>query len=274
MWNVVPDEGFRMRCARKRISVPVKNKVLKIKRFWHLVLVLALSGVVHADPCDANLIGLWTFDEGDGNTVEDSSAYNNDGVTTSPTPTWVAGYPGDPCDSAMDFDGASDYLVCAVREGNTPGTYPAELMPDKFTVSLWTKLDSFGYYEGFVSNGYEDGACGFFLQNGGNGNNFGMSMGTTTGWWDIETPTIYETDRWYHLTAVYDGQYASVYVDGYLAAGPDNVSTITWVWEGANDVNGYPSSFVIGTLTDEGYGDPGLPVDGVIDEVRFYNYAM
>ncbi|MHC4747428.1 MAG: hypothetical protein ACYS18_08950 [Planctomycetota bacterium] len=38
------------------------------------VLVLALSGVVHADPCDANLIGLWTFDEGDGNTVEDSSA--------------------------------------------------------------------------------------------------------------------------------------------------------------------------------------------------------
>jgi hypothetical protein len=248
-----------------------------------IVLLLGLSGVVQAEPNDANLIGWWKFDEGTGTMVEDSSAYDNNGVTVSSTPTWVDGYPGDPCDSAMDFDGVGDgegglgdYVLCAEREGNNPGTYPAELMPDTFTIACWTRLDAFTYYGGFVSNGYEDGECGFYLQNGGNGNNFGMSMGTTTGWWDIETPTPvnYDTDRWYHLAATYDGQYASIYVDGELAAGPDDVSSINWVWEDDNDVNYYPSNFVIGSLKDEGYEDEGYPVDGVIDDVRFYNYAL
>jgi len=232
------------------------------------ILLLTLSGVVQADPCDANLIGWWKFDEGDSNTVEDSSAYDNNGVTVSPTPTWVGGSPGDPCDSAMDFDGSSDYLLCAERDGNDPGTYPAELMPDTFTISCWTKLDSFQYYGGFVSNGM-DGESGFFLQGGGNGNNFGLSM-MTNDWYDVETPTIYDTDRWYHLAATYDGQFANLYVNGDLAAVPTNVSgPIRWNISG--DSNDYPDNFVIGSW--ENWGE-SYPVDGIIDEVRFYDYAM
>jgi hypothetical protein len=234
------------------------------------VLALGLSGVVQADPCDANLVGWWMFDEGEGNTVADSSAYSNTGVTINPTPTWSEGSPIDPCNSGMDFDGVSDYVVCAERDGNNPGTYPEELMPEKFTISCWTKLDAFSYYGGFVSNGHEGAEVGFFLQGGGNGNNFGISMGTITGWWDVETGTDYETDLWYHLAATYDGQYASVYVDGELAAGPMSVSSIKW----QADNNDYPSNFVIGSWKDEEYGGAGLPVDGIIDDVRFYDYAM
>ncbi|UCC22343.1 MAG: LamG domain-containing protein [Planctomycetota bacterium] len=234
------------------------------------VLALGLCGVVQADPCDANLIGWWKFDEGEGNTVADSSVYDNTGVTLNPTPTWADGSPIDPCNSGMDFDGVSDYVVCAERDGNNPGTYPAELMPEKFTISCWTKLDAFNYYGGFVSNGHEGAEVGFFLQGGGNGNNFGISMGTITGWWDAETGTDYETDLWYHLAATYDGQYAAVYVDGELAAGPMSVSTINW----QADNNDYPSNFVIGSWKDEGYAGAGLPVDGIIDDVRFYDYAM
>jgi hypothetical protein len=85
------------------------------------------------------MVGWWAFDEGDGNTVADSSAYSNTGVSVSPTPTWSEGSPIDPCNSGMDFDGVSDYVVCAERDGNNPGTYPAELMPEKFTISCWTK---------------------------------------------------------------------------------------------------------------------------------------
>jgi len=232
------------------------------------VLALGLIGTARAEPCDVNLIGWWKFDEGTGNTVADSSAYNNNGVTVSPTPSWVGGYPGDPCDSAMDFDGLSDYVLCAERDGNNPGTYPAELMPDTFTIACWTKLDAFTFYGGFVGNGM-DGECGFFLQNGGNANNFGLSL-MTNGWWDVETPTpvIYDTDRWYHLAATYDGQYATVYVDGEIAEGPTNVGgPIRW----NNAINDYPDNFTIGSW--ENWGE-SYPVDGIIDEVRFYNYAM
>ena len=236
------------------------------------VLVLGLIGVVQADPCDANLIGWWKFDEGAGNTVDDSSAYDNNGVTVIATPTWADGYPLDPCNSGMDFDGVSDYMVCAERDGNNPGVYPAELMPEKFTISCWTELDAFQYYGGFVSNGTEDDGVGFFLSSGGNGQDFGLSMGTLTGWWDVETPMNfeYDTDRWYHVAATYDGQWAALYIDGELAAGPADVSTIKW----QADNNDYPSNFVIGSWIDTYYPGAGLPIDGIIDDVRFYDYAM
>ena len=235
------------------------------------VLLLGFGSVIHAEPNDANLVGWWKFDEGTGTMVEDASVYDNDGVTVSPSPTWVDGSPGDPCNSAMDFDGVSDYVICAELEGNNPGIYPPELMPDTFTVSCWTKLDSFTYYGGFVGNGM-DGECGFFLQNGGNANNFGLSM-RTSDWHDVETPNpvVYETNRWYHLAATYDGQYATVYVDGDIAQGPDDIGgPIRWYWIDG-DVNYYPENFTIGSWEN---WDDSYPVDGVIDDVRFYNYAM
>jgi hypothetical protein len=235
------------------------------------VLVLILSGIVHAEPNDANLIGWWKFDEGTGNTVEDSSVYDNNGVTVIATPTWAEGYPLDPCNSGMDFDGVSDFMVCVEREGNNPGIYPAELMPEQFTISCWTELDAFQYYGGFVSNGTEDDGVGFFLSSGGNGQDFGLSLGTITGWWDVETHNAdYDTERWYHLAATYDGQSAALYVDGVLSAGPMDVSTIKW----QADNNDYPSNFVIGSWIDTYYPGAGLTVDGIIDDVRFYNYAM
>jgi hypothetical protein len=228
------------------------------------VLVLTIIDTVWADPCDANLIGWWKFDEGAGTAVADSSAYGNDGVTVS-APTWVGGCPIDPCDSAMYFDGIDDYVLCAQRDGNT---YPAELMPAKYTISCWVKLDSFEYYGAFVSNG-ADGACGFFLQHGGNGNDFGLSLFTEgIAWSDVETPAIYETDLWYHLAATYDGQDVNIYVDGDLAQADGVSGPMRWIRAGTGLP---PDNFVIGSWQEEG---EYFPIHGTIDEVRFYNYAM
>jgi len=223
------------------------------------------------EPCDANLNGWWKFDEGDGNTVEDSSAYTNTGTTLGAFPLWVAGSPNDPCDSAMEFDGSANYKVfCAEKTGSGPGTYPAELMPDTFTIACWTKLDSFGYYSGFVSNGIDE-TCGFYL-----GNNqgdtvdegtFAMAM-MTSSWQDIVPPDTYVINTWYHLAVTYDGNYANFYVDGILKEGPQDVGgPMNW---GASAE--YPDQFVIGSWIDVGNWDE--QIDGVIDEVRFYNYAL
>ncbi|MHC4148873.1 MAG: LamG-like jellyroll fold domain-containing protein [Planctomycetota bacterium] len=78
-----------------------------------------------------------------------------------------------------------------------------------------------------------------------------------------------ETGTWYHLAASYDGNYASVCVDGLLAAGPTDVGgPMRWI---SAESGNYPENFTIGAWLDTGYR---LFVDGVIDEVRYYDYPL
>jgi len=224
--------------------------------------------VTPQDPGTANLIGHWPLDEGSGIITADQSAYHNDGDLVD-GPTWTAGRLG----NAISFDGADDYVVCAERTGDAPGTYPAELMPSTFTISCWAKLDTFSYYSGLVGNGIDSGndECGFFLYNssGENVPDFGLAIRTETAMSYVETPDIYQTNTWYHLAATYDGTNASLYVDGGLAAGPTDVGG-PMRWISATSGN-YPERFAIGVWLDPGYE---LWTDGTIDEVRYYNRAL
>jgi hypothetical protein len=232
---------------------------------------------IASEPCEANLIGWWKLDEGSGTITIDSSVYGNDGNIIEAT--WTTGHPNDPCDSALDFDGDGvvtfDHVLCAERVNDLPGIYPAELMPDKFTVTCWTKLDSFSYFSSFVGNGMDTGSdeCGFFFYNygwiGPTGNDFGLAIRTEAAMNYVETEAIYDEKTWYHLTATYDGNYATIYVDAELAAGPTDVGgPMRWI---SADINNYPERFTIGVWLDPGYS---LYVNGVIDDVRYYNVPL
>jgi hypothetical protein len=229
---------------------------------------------VAASPSGPNLIGWWNFDEGSGTTVADSSAYGNDGNYVGGSPSWVAGHPGDPCDSAMLLQGG-EHVICAVRDGNSPGIYDANLMPDTFTIACWVKVYEFLWFSSFITNGIDSGSdeCGFFLYNYGwedeSGEDFGLAIRTETAMTYVETPSIYQIKRWYHLAATYDGQYVNIYVDGEPAAGPTDVGgPMRWI---SIDSGNYPENFVIGAWLDVGYN---LPIDGIVDDVRFYNYDL
>jgi hypothetical protein len=234
---------------------------------------------ISAAPVNSPPVGWWRLDEGTGATAADASVNNNNGsiVSADPGAMWVSGHTGQVGDYALHFNGTSEYVLCAERSGSGPGTYPAELMPSNFTVSCWANLDSFKYFSSFVGNGMDTASdeCGFFLYNygwqGQSGQDFGLAIRTETGTQMsyVETPNIYETGTWYHLAATYDGQYVKIYVDGLVAAGPTDVGgPIRWISASSGN---YPERFSIGVWKDPGYD---LWVDGIIDEVRLYNYAL
>jgi len=149
------------------------------------------------------------------------------------------------------------------------------LMPETFTVSCWTKLDNFAYFSSFVGNGMDtgDNECGFFLYNWGwvgeNEQDFGLAIRTESGMNYVETPNIYQTNTWYHLAATYDGTNVSIYVNGALVTGPENVGgPIRWISAASGN---YPERFAIGVWLDPGYD---LWIDGVIDEVGYWNQVL
>ncbi len=229
-----------------------------------LIVVIIVNGRVSAD-----LVGYWKLDENSGVSAVDSSGYGNNGILIGAT--WTGGKSG----SALDFDGVDDYVLCAERVGTGPGKYPEMLMPETFTVSCWTKLDNFAYFSSFVGNGMDtsDNECGFFLYNWGwvgeNEQDFGLAIRTESGMNYVETPNIYQTNTWYHLAATYDGTNVSIYVNGALVTGPENVGgPIRWI--SATSGN-YPERFAIGVWLDPGYD---LWIDGVIDEVGYWNHVL
>ncbi len=233
------------------------------------VILMSVVALV-AGPARAQLLGHWRLDEGAGTATLDASGNGNDGTLQS-EPQWVGGVFG----GALAFDGIDDYVLCAEREGAGPGTYPAELMPETFTVACWTKLDSFAYFSSFVGNGIDTGddECGFFLYNWGwvedNEKDFGLAIRTETSMSYVETPNLYETGTWYHIASTYDETYVNIYVNGELAVGPVNVGG-PMRWVSALSGN-YPERFAIGVWLDPGYD---LWVDGVIDDVRYYGRAL
>ncbi|MFH1719124.1 MAG: LamG domain-containing protein, partial [Planctomycetota bacterium] len=228
------------------------------------LLIFALVADASAD-----LLGYWGLDENGGTNAADSSGNANDGTIIGAT--WTTGKAG----SALRFDGVDNYVLCAERAGTGPGIYPEQLMPEVFTVSCWTKLANFAYFSSFVGNGMDTGddECGFFLYNWGwvddNERDFGLAIRTETAMSYVETPNIYQTDTWYHLTATYDGADVRIYVDGSLVAGPTNVGgPIRWISTASGN---YPERFAIGVWLDPGYD---LWIDGIIDEVGYWDSVL
>jgi len=237
--------------------------------------MLVISSSVSADITDG-LIGYWPLDEGAGTTTADMSPaeYGFDGTLVG-GPAWTGGQFG----SALSFDGADDYVLCIERDGTGPGTYPEELMPETFAVSCWTKLNNFAYFSSFVGNGMDTGSdeCGFFLYNYGwqntdVGREFGLAIRTEAGMYYVDTPSVYNTDTWYHLAATYDGAEANIYVDGQLPAGaynPMNVGgPMRWI---SSESGNYPERFTIGVWLDPGYE---LWIDGIIDDIGYWGRAL
>ncbi|MDT8781344.1 MAG: LamG domain-containing protein [Candidatus Bathyarchaeota archaeon] len=189
--------------------------------------------------------GLWDFDEGSGSTAYDSFVHGND--LTKSGATWNSGKMG----SALNFDGTNDYVY---------RSYSSTLNGlSDVTLMQWVKLDSIPashsvnlggvvceYWFEYRSNQYV--SLSTYINSQYNGDGFYANLAD---------------GKWHLLTMTYDGVYKKGYLDGSLMAEYYLPGTLDSTY----------NQFKIGASYSSSQDYNGCP-DGLIDEVRVYDYAF
>ena len=107
---------------------------MKVRLVWMGIVVLFIAGMLTTssdavlDP--ETIVGIWKFDEGNGNTAKDASGNGNDGTLMS-KPKWVDGKFG----KALEFDGTN-----FVDMGNDDSVQ----FDGDVTIVFWAKPESVG----------------------------------------------------------------------------------------------------------------------------------
>ena len=213
------------------------------------------SATTDAGGGDPNLTAWWKFDETSGTSASDSSGNSHTGTLENGA-SFTSGY----VNNAVNFDGDNDRVSC--------GTW--NVTGSAITICCWFKADSFtgSYYDGrlvakttstasadhtWMLSGIKEGTSNkrlrFRLKTGGSTSTLIASSGNMA------------TDTWYHGAAVYNGSTMKLYLDGDEVGSTSKSGSITTSSAGIS-IGQNPS----------GAGD--VPWDGLIDDVRIYEYAL
>lgn len=229
-----------------------KNKKMKNRAITltlvgvSLILISIFTGQSYAKIDPKSIVGIWLFDEGEGEEAFDSSDNGNNG-RISGEPEWVEGKFG----KALDLDGVDDCVDLGTDES---------LKPQRFTVVAWfstRKLDGYGHI--FQSGHDWNDMAGILLrvhQDGYFQGAMATGPGNTASW--CNGPALSD-DTWYHAALTFDGTTLTLYLDGKKADSTgggeifyDNVPV---------RIGSHPDS-----LTSL--------FDGLIDEIALFNVAL
>jgi len=211
---------------------------------------------VHRVEASSGLVGSWSFDEGTGTSVHDSSGNGNNGTLMN-APVWSTGKYGD----ALTFDGIYDYVEIPHNE---------TLTSSNFTIEAWIYLSSDvvgtqarkvskqetiskSYSFDIFGNGY----------GGSTGNQLLLSIGNGANWWNFLSATHLSNQTWYHVAGTHEGTTSKIYIDGQL---DKNGTTST---QTANNTG----VLTIGCQKQTGT-NASFFFNGTIDEVEIYNRAL
>ena len=204
---------------------------------------LVSTASAQIDP--ASIAGLWLFDEGQGDTAQDSSGNGFDGELNK-SPLWVDGKFG----SALEFKGVS-YVELIDSAAGLPfgGAEP-------FSVTAWVANQG----GGTIIGKFNGGVIGAYIVtvSGGGTVNFHREVAP----WGLSGTKALSAGEFGHVAATYDGSEMMIYVDGELDVKQDrpaqNTDLATPVLIGARFTGGAPSDFM----------------NGVLDEVALFNVAL
>lgn len=192
------------------------------------------------------LVGYWKMDEsswnGTASEVVDASGNGNNG-TAANGPTTAAGKFG----NSGGFDGTDDKINISDSTSLNPGA--------QITMSSWIKPTSVGGYRRILAKSTSRDYVFMFNTDGKLLTQFSIANQAVY----AGSTTTLTTNRWYHVSATYDGRAIRIYIDGVL----DSTTLAT----GTIDNHG-------GVLNIGWDPASGSPFYGSIDETRIYNRAL
>ncbi|MDZ7308483.1 MAG: T9SS type A sorting domain-containing protein [candidate division KSB1 bacterium] len=157
-------------------------------------------------------------------------------------------------DRAYAFDGVDDNI----RIPNHPGLN----FQQAITVSFWMKIGQFYAREAYpLSHGNWENRWKISLTNGGVRWTVKTDHPVNAGIKDLDSKTKFVVDKWYHLTALFSGRDFEIYVNGELDA--------LTSWAGA--ILPTTIDLMVGQVLP---GNRSYNFNGVIDDIRIYNYAL
>ena len=174
-----------------------------MKRWTIRCLLVVAMGLVVVIVCVSQasasiLVAEWTFDEGGGDVLHDSSGNGYDGDING-SPTWVPGESG----MALHFDGVDDYV-------EIPGTSHLNF-ESGFTLKARVRFTEHNSLTLIVGKHVGGVAAGYFL---------GVSPDDKLDFFmnsvpplRLKTTTSYKDGEWHDIVGRYDGTNQSLYVD-------------------------------------------------------------
>jgi len=190
-------------------------------------------------------VGYWKMDERVGTSTNDTSGNGYTGTLVG-GPTWANGKFG----PGVSFDGSNDIITTGLDIITTSA----------YTVSFWVYPRALNQFDSFFTAEYQDSDFGFYYDgpelifcNVGDFN-CGVSGFATS------NNNVLTLNAWNHVAVVYnDGGTATIYVNGV------NQTADSTLAEGTSG-----GDFAFGHWYD---GQAGEGLNGIMDEVRVYNYA-
>ena len=198
----------------------------------------------------ADLIGHWTFDEGEGDVATDSAGNHPGQIVDA---TYIEGQVGS---HALEFNGTSAH----VNVGGT-GT-ELELTDTSYTIAWWQRWNGTGGSQRAVNMDDAGDFSGGYSFNIINGTLTWTHIGGAENW--VVPDYIVSTD-WQHIAAVYDGSERMLYVDGQFVGALE--TTIDLVTDGDDPL-------LFGAVDAPCCGGLIQFFNGALDDIRIYDYAL
>lgn len=205
--------------------------------------VFASPGYAKIDP--GTIVGLWLFDEDNGDEVTDSSGNGLTGVAAAGVLERGEGKFG----GALDFAAGSRVHV----EHNDI------LNLETFTMTLWIRIESTGGAQVIAVKQTANPDRNYNIEIWDDGARSSFASGGTAGAGSAKGPTTVMDGEWHHIASTYDLKEFKLYVDGKLDKTQVNTQK--------PDTNSGP--FVIGAFMNGGNSTNGL-----VDEVGLFSAPL
>lgn len=202
----------------------------------------------HVTSVENSLVGYWNFDEDSGGVASDLSGNGNDGTIHGAK--LVDGKHG----KALSINGVDDYVEVSDSASFDLG--------DAMTLITWINPDKVTSYDRIIAKPHTTFASPYnmyslIFDNAGHARFEGCIGGHKT---EINGVSKIQLNEWTHIAATYDSLQLKLYVNGNLESTKDLTGGIY-----TNDMPIYIGCNIFYS---------GENFNGIIDEVRIYNYAL